>query len=383
MAEDFFDVLGVSRDASDEEINRAFRKLAAKYHPDVSDEPDAEERFKQIKKAKEVLTDDEKRELYNRLGHDRFLEYEKTGAADAGGQQAGDFFGGGDPFGGDPFGDIFEQFFGNQGGRSRRGRRPQQGADLRTTMRIDLEEAYRGATKRVTIRRPERCDTCGGSGQPPGADPVRCPECDGRGQRTRVQRSPFGRVQHTETCPRCEGEGQLYEGECSTCHGDGVVEHEATLQVEIPPGIRDGQRLRMEGEGGPGSRGGPPGDLLIEVSVADHPEFDRKGDNLYYTLELSFPQAALGDRVTIPTLDGSVEMRVPAGTQSGERFRLDDKGMPRLNRRGRGHMIVETHVTVPEGLSEEQREAIEVLAEAMDEELDIDESLFDRIRGSF
>ncbi len=382
MAEDFYDVLGVGRDASEEEINRAFRKLAAKYHPDVSDEPDADEKFKRAKKAKEVLADEEKRDLYDRLGHERFLQFEKTGGTDAGGQAAGDFFGGGDAFGGgDPFGDIFEQFFGTRRGRGQ-GRRRQQGADLRTSMTIDLEEAYHGSRKRITIRRPEGCDTCDGTGRPPGADPVRCPECDGRGQRTRVQRSPFGRVQHTETCPRCEGEGQLYEGQCSACQGEGIVEREATLEVEVPPGIRDGQRLRMEGEGGPGSHGGPPGDLLIEVTVRSHPEFDREGDNLYYALELSFPQAALGDRVTVPTIDGSVEMRIPAGTQNGERFRLDDKGMPRLNRRGYGDLIVEAHVAVPDRLTDEQREAIESLAEAMDVDLEMDTSLFDRIRGS-
>lgn len=382
MARDFYDVLGVDRDASEEEINKAFRKQAARYHPDVSDEPDAEERFKQVKKAKEVLTDEEQRELYDRLGHDQYLEAEKHGATDNG--AGGDPFGGagGGPFGGgeDPFGSIFDQFF-NQ--RSRGEPRSRQGRDLRTSMTIDLEEAFEGITKRVTIRRPEACDSCGGSGHPPDADPTRCPQCDGRGQVTRVQRSAFGTVQRTERCPRCEGEGQLYSEHCSSCGGDGTVTATATLEVDIPAGIRSGQTLRMDGEGAPGETGGPPGDLLIDVSIDDHPRFDRDGDDLRLSLEVSFPQVALGDSVTIETIDGDVELRIPAGTQPGDTFRLEGRGMPRLRRRGRGDLLVDVDVVVPETMTPEQREAIEALAAASDEELDVDSSLFDRIRESF
>lgn len=379
MAQDFYDVLGVDRDASEEEINKAFRKQAARYHPDVSDEPDAEERFKQVKKAKEVLTDEEQRQLYDQLGHERYLEADKRGATDNGGAgRAGP--GGQGPFGGDPFESIFDQFF-NQ--RSRGQSRAQQGRDLRTSMTIDLEEAFEGVTKRVTVRRPERCSECDGSGHPPEADASTCPDCGGRGQVTRVQRSAFGRVQRTERCPRCDGEGTLYSEECTACGGGGIVEQTATLEVDIPAGIDTGQTLRMEGEGAPGSTGGPPGDLLIDVTVEDHHRFDREGADLHYALELSYPQAALGDRVTFETMDGEVELRVPAGTQPGDRFRLEGRGMPRLQRRGRGDLIVEAEIVVPEQLTEAQQEAIEALAEASEEDLDVDESLFDRIKGSF
>ena len=381
MAEDFYDVLGVNRDASEEEINKAFRKQAARYHPDVSDESDAEEKFKQAKKAKEVLTDEEQRQLYDQLGHERYIQADKHGATDngaRGGAHGGDPFGGG--FGDDPFGSIFDQFFNRQSsGRSR----PQKGRDLRTSMTIDLDAAFDGVTKRVTIRRPERCDSCDGSGHPPDATARTCPECDGHGQVTRIQRSAFGRVQQTEQCRRCAGEGTLYSEPCEDCDGEGIVEASHTLEVDVPAGISDGQTLRMEGEGAPGSNGGPNGDLLIDVRVAAHPNFDRLGDNLLREIELSYPQAVLGDRITVETLDGTVELRIPAGTQPGDRFRLEGRGMPRLNRRGRGDLLVEATVKVPEELTEAQREAIEALADASDEDLDIDESLFDRIRGSF
>lgn len=380
MARDFYDVLGVDRDASEEEIKKAFRKKAARHHPDVSDDPDAEETFKQIKKAKEVLTDEEQRQLYDQLGHDRYVEAEKHGATDQ--SRAGGAGGARGPFGGggDPFGSIFDQFFNQRsGGRAR----PQSGRDLRTSMEIDLEEAFEGVTKRVTVTRPERCATCDGEGHPPDATASTCSQCDGRGQVTRVQRSAFGRVQRTERCPHCEGEGKFYSETCSTCGGDGITEERATLQVDVPAGIQSGQTLRMEGEGAPGSNGGPNGDLLIDVNITNHPEFDRDGPDLLKQYELSFPQAALGDKITVSTLDGEVELRIPAGTEPGKRFRLEDRGMPRLNRRGRGDLYVEVDIAVPEKLTKEQKEAIEALAEASDEDLEIDESLFDRLRGSF
>lgn len=380
MARDFYDVLGVDRDAPEDEIKKAFRKKAARHHPDVSDDPDAEETFKQIKKAKEVLTDEEQRQLYDQLGHERYLEAEKHGATDQG--AGGGARGAQGPFGGggDPFESIFDQFFNQRSGGQAR---PRSGRDLRTRMGIDLEEAFEGVTKRVTVRRPERCETCGGSGHPPDATARQCPQCNGRGQVTRVQRSAFGRVQRTERCPQCNGEGQLYSEQCSACGGDGITEETATLEVDVPAGIRDGQTLRMGGEGAPGEDGGPNGDLLIDVRIADHPEFDRDGDDLITSYALSFPQAALGDRVMISTLDGDVELRIPAGTEAGDRFRLEGRGMPRLNRRGRGDLFVEVDIEVPTELTKEQQEAIEALAAASDEELDIDESLFDRIRGSF
>jgi molecular chaperone DnaJ len=384
MSEDFYDVLGVSQDAGEDEIEQAYRKKAAKYHPDVSDDPDAEEKFKKIQKAKEVLTDDEKRRMYDQMGHERFEQAEKHGATE-GGAGAGGPFGGG-AAGGDPFGDvggmgdIFEQFFGGGGrgqGRSRGGQ------DLKTRMRIDLAEAYEGATKQLTVTRPEQCPDCDGSGHPPSADTRTCPECNGRGQTTRVQQTPLGRVQQTQTCRRCEGEGTLYSETCSTCRGDGVVQNEATLQVDIPAGIRDGQTLRMDGEGAPGERGAPQGDLLIEIEIADHQEVERDGDDLRHTTAISFPQAVFGDTVEVPTLDGTVEMDVEPGTQAGEVFRLQGKGMPRLRRRGHGDLYVRVQVVTPTDLDEEQREALEQFAEAGGEDVDVDQGFFEKIKNSF
>ncbi|AZH25825.1 molecular chaperone DnaJ [Haloplanus aerogenes] len=378
MTEDFYDVLGVSRDADEDEIKRAYRTKASEYHPDVSDDPDAEEKFKKVKKAKEVLTDEEKRQAYDQMGHERFEQAEKRGGFDGGAGAQGNPFGGGGAGG---FGDIFEQFFGGGGGRG--GNRPRQGQDLRTSLQLDLEEAFEGVEREFTVTRPTRCSDCDGAGHPPDADERTCPNCEGRGQTTQVQQTPFGRMQQTSTCRQCEGEGTLYSETCSTCGGDGQVRREATLSVDIPAGIRDGQTLRMEGEGAPGPNRGPNGDLLIEMSVADHPDFDRDGDDLHYQHPISFPQATFGDTVEIPTLDGTVEMDVPAGTQSGETFRLQGKGMPRLRRRGRGDLFVQVQVVTPENLNNEQREALEQFAEAGGEEVDVNEGFFERIKSSF
>ena len=390
MSEDFYEVLGVSRDADAEEIKQAYRKKAAEYHPDVSDDPNAEEKFKRIKKAKEVLTDQEKRSAYDRMGHEQFEQAEKRGGFDGAGGAggAGGPFGGGgaggDPFGGGGMGDIFEQFFGGGGGGGGRGG-ARQGADLKTSLEITLEEAYEGVTKQLNITRPERCTACDGSGHPPGAESRQCPQCNGRGQETTVRQTPLGRVQQTRTCRQCEGEGTLYEETCSTCGGEGVTREDATLQVDIPAGIDDGQTIRMDRQGAPGEGRGPNGDLLVEVSVAEHPEFDRDGGDLHYTLPVSFPQAVFGDTVEVPTLDGPVEMDLDRGIQSGETRRLRGKGMPRLQRSGQGDLLVHVQVVTPDpgDLDEEQREALEAFAEAADQELEVDQSFFERIRNSF
>jgi molecular chaperone DnaJ len=380
MSQDFYDVLGVSRDASEEEIEQAYREAVRKYHPDVSDEPDAEEKFKQAKKAKEVLTDEEKRQMYDQMGHEQFVEAEKHGATEGGRGSGGvgGMGGAGGPFNG--MEDIFEQFFGGGGGRSRGGRR--QGRDLKTGLEIGLKEAYHGTEKQLTVRRPERCGTCNGSGHPAGTDSRTCPQCDGRGQTTTVQQTPFGRMQQTSTCRQCEGAGTIYEETCSDCGGDGIVRNEATLTVEVPAGISDGQTLRMDGEGAPGEAGGPKGDLLVEVSVREHPDFERDGADLYTTEPISFPQATFGDTITVETLDGAVELDVPEGTQSGEQFRLRGKGMPRLQRRGGGNLYVRVQVVTPESLNDEQREALEAFAEATGEEIELEQGFFDRIKDS-
>ncbi|MXR51391.1 molecular chaperone DnaJ [Halovenus sp. WSH3] len=380
MTEDFYDILGVSRDASEEEIESAYREAVREYHPDVSDDPDAEEKFKKAKKAKEVLTDDEKRRMYDQMGHEQFVEAEKRGATDAGDGRGR----GGDPFGGAGGGgfgnmqDIFDQFFGGgSGGGSRRGQ------DLKTKLTIDLETAYHGTEKELTVTRPETCDDCNGRGHPPGTDSRTCPECNGRGEKTRVQETAFGRMQQRTTCRRCEGEGTIYEQRCQTCRGDGIVQNETTLAVEIPAGIQSGQTLRMRGEGAPGDHGARNGDLLVEIEVEDHPEFEREGADLQTRKAISFPQAVFGDTVELETLDGVVEFDVPAGTQSGETFRLEGKGMPRPQRRGQGDLFVKVQVVTPESLNEEQREALEAFADAGGEDIEVEQGFFDRLRNSF
>jgi len=378
MSQDFYEILGVSRDASEDEIQEAYREKAREYHPDVSDDPDAEKKFKKAKKAKEVLTDEEKRQMYDQMGHDRFEQAEKRGGA--GGGVGGDPFGGG--AGGFDMQDIFDQFFGGGGRGGRGGSRRRQGRDLQTRLTIDLEEAYNGASKQLTVTRPETCDDCDGAGHPPDADSQTCPECNGQGQTTRVQQTPMGRVQQTATCRRCEGDGTLYDETCSTCRGEGTVRNEATLEVDIPAGIADSQSMRMEREGAPGENGGPEGDLLIEVSVRDHPDFERDGDDLSHQHAISFPQAVFGDTITVPTLDGEVEVDVPAGTQSGEVFRLEGKGMPRLRRRGNGDLYVQMQVVTPESLNSEQKEALEAFAEAGGEEVDVEAGFFEKLKNS-
>ncbi len=384
MSEDFYEILGVSRDASADEIKQAYRKKATEYHPDVSDDPDAEEKFKKIQKAKQVLTDEEKRTAYDRMGHDRYEQAEKHGY-DAGQAGAGGM--GGDPFGGmgggmgGGLGDIFEQVFG--GGRGRGRRRPRKGRDLRTELEIELDEAFDGAEKQFTIERPEACEVCDGEGHPPDAESRTCPECQGRGQVTQVQQTPLGRVQQTTTCQRCDGAGVIYSETCSECNGEGYVRTEATLTIEVPPGIQDGQTLRMEGEGAPSPEGGRHGDLLIDVTVREHEQFEREGDDLRYRLPISFPQATFGDTVSVPTLDGTVEFDVPKSTQSGETFRLEGKGMPRLRGRGQGDLYVQVQVVTPERLNDEQREALEAFAEAGGDEIEVKEGFFEKIKRAF
>jgi molecular chaperone DnaJ len=391
MSEDFYEVLGVSRDASEDEIKQAYRKKAAKYHPDVSDHDDAEEKFKQVKKAKEVLSDAEKRQAYDQMGHDRFEQAEKRGGFEQG---AGGFGAGGNPFGGNggmggmgDLNDIFEQFFsgggGGGGGRGRNANRPQQGADLRTSLSITLEEAYDGIKRQLTLTRPERCPTCDGHGHPDDAEAQTCPSCNGQGQRTTVRDTPLGRVQQTQTCRQCEGQGTTYSETCSECRGEGTVRTESTIEVEVPPGIRDGQTLQMEGEGAPGENRGPKGSLLVEIRVEDDEQFDREGDDLYYKLPISFPQATYGATVEVPTFDGAVKTDIEAGTQSGEVLRLKGKGMPRLQRRGHGDLYVQVQVVTPTDLNEEQHEALEQFAEAGGEEIEVDKGFFEKLKSSF
>nr|AAB96891.1 40 kDa heat shock chaperone protein [Halobacterium salinarum] len=389
MSEDFYDVLGVSRDATEDEIMQAYRDQVSEYHPDVSDDPDAEEKFKKIQKAKDVLTDEETRQQYDQLGHERFEEAEKRGATGNGGGGAGGMGGAGGPFGGGMgggagggMGDIFEQFFGGAGGGGGRGRSgPEQGRDLRTDLTVTLSEAYRGVSKQVTVRRPESCADCGGSGYPEDADVRTCPQCGGQGVVTQVRQTPLGRVQQRQECSRCGGEGELHSETCSTCGGQGQTRERATLTVDIPEGIRTGQTCAWTGEGATGEP--ERGDLLVDVTVEEHPDFERDGTTSITATPFSFPQAVFGAEIEVPTLDGAATFDLDAGTQSGETFRLKGKGMPRLRRRGNGDLYVTVQVVTPESLSDEQRDALEQFAEAGGEEIDVEQGFFEKLKNSF
>ncbi len=354
---DFYEVLGVSKSASPEEIKKAYRRQARKYHPDVSEEPDAEERFKEVQRAYEVLSDDQKRGAYDRYGH--------AGVEGMGGQG---FSGGFEGFG---FADIFEEFFtGGRGGRSRR-RGPQRGADIRHDLTLEFEEAVFGVDKEIEVRRPELCTRCHGTGGEPGTKPVVCHTCHGAGE-VRVQQSIFVTV---TTCPTCKGTGEEITTPCTLCHGQKQTLQTATLKVKVPPGVDNDTQIRLTGEGAPGTNGGPAGNVYVVLHVRRHKYFQRRGNDIYLDLQINVAQAAMGDTILIPTLDGEEEFEISAGIQPGEVIKLRNKGVPRLDRSGRGvskgrgdqHVIVQ--VAIPKKLSDEQKELFQKLGDTMGKEV--------------
>lgn len=348
---DYYEILGVARTASQAEIKKAYRRLARQHHPDVSEDADADERFKEISEAYEVLSDEQKRAKYDRFGH-----------AGVRGTGAGGF----EDFGFGGVADIFEEFFGAGFGRSRRRRQgPRRGSDLRYDLKVSFEEAVFGAEKEIEIRRPEVCPTCDGSGAAPGTHPERCTNCNGTGEVRRVQQSILGQFVNVATCPSCRGEGEVITSPCDTCHGRKQVEQQRTLKVRIPAGIRPGQQIRLSGEGAPGNSGGPAGNLYVVVDVERHPIFQRREDDILINLEINMAQAALGDEVVVPTVDGEASLKIPAGTQSGTVFRMRDRGVPHLNGNGRGDQMVMTQVVIPTSLSSTQRELLEELADTL------------------
>mgnify|MGYP000977023950 FL=1 len=345
---DYYEVLGVSRNATSDEIKKAYRKLARKYHPDANPgDKDAEAKFKEISEAYVVLSDPEKRAGYDRFGH-----------AGADGQGFGGFEGFGD-FGG--LGDIFEMFFGG-GGRTRRRTGPERGQDIRTDMEISLKEAAFGLEREVKVPRVETCGTCGGSGAAAGSKPKTCLACAGTGQVQFTQSTPFGRIVQSRTCDRCRGTGQVIEKPCPTCRGAGSVRKTRSIKVKVPPGVDNGSRLRLAGEGEAGTRGGPPGDLYVYIHVKQHKLFRREGDDLICEIPLSFVQAALGDEIDVPTLEGKEKLKIPEGTQPGTVFRIRGKGVPHLSGFGRGDQHVRIKVMIPGKLSEKQKELLREFA---------------------
>lgn len=374
---DYYEVLGVPRDASEADIKKAFRTLARKYHPDANpNDPQAEEKFKEINEAYSVLSDPEKRAMYDRFGHAATSPGAGAGPGAGGFGMDFDFpgFGGfGEGFGGGfgGLGDLFDAFFGT-GQRSRPSKPgPVRGADMRYDVEITLEEAARGAQRQIQVTRTETCPLCGGSGAKLGSSRKKCPNCGGTGQVGTSRETVFGHFVSVQTCPRCGGEGDIVETPCEECGGAGRVRKTRRIKVEIPAGVDEGTSLRLGGEGEAGLRGGQPGDLYVVVRIAPHPVFKRKGPHVYCDVHLSFAQAALGTAVEVPTLYGKAVLHVPAGTQSGTMFRLKGKGMPHVKGSGSGDQYVDVKVRTPVNLSERERELFRELAALRGEEVEV------------
>lgn len=375
MAEkrDYYEVLEISRTASDTEIKRAYRKLARKYHPDVNKEPDAEDRFKEVNEAYEVLSNVDRRAAYDRFGH-----------AAAAGAGAGDPFGFGGA--GSPFGDLFETFFGGAaGGGAGRRAAPPRGADIQVSVNLTFEEAVFGVEKEVEVDRLETCDVCNGTRMKDGKVPPSCPTCGGSGEVRRVQQTILGQFMTSGPCPTCHGEGVTVTDPCGNCKGRGRVRNYRTLSVTIPPGIDDNATLRLSGQGEDAPNSGAAGDLYVKVRVQQHKFFERQGKSIHSRVGINVAQAALGDEIEIDTLDGPVVFRVPAGTQSGQQFRLRNKGVPDLRGGERGDQIVTIQVIVPRKLTEEQEELFERLSSSLGREVTQQpkgRGFFDRVKDA-
>ena len=350
---DYYEVLGVDRGADDSTIKSAYRKLAKKYHPDVNPgDKEAEKKFKEASEAYAVLSDAEKRKQYDQFGHAAF----ENGGGGAGGYGGFSGFDGADM--GDIFGDIFGDLFGG-GGRRRTNNGPMKGANVRAGVRVTFEEAVFGCEKELDLNLKETCETCHGTGARPGTQPETCPKCHGEGQVVYTQQSMFGMVRNVQTCPDCQGTGKIIKDKCTDCHGTGYVSKHKKIQVSIPAGIDNGQSIRIRGKGEPGTNGGPRGDLLVEVVVSRHPIFQRQDIDIFSTVPISFPVAALGGTIRIKTVDGEVEYDVKPGTQTDTRVRLRGKGMPSLrNKSVRGDHYVTLVVEVPTTLSHGAKEAL-------------------------
>ncbi len=364
MAEkrDYYEVLGVKKGASEDELKKAYRKLAKENHPDLHPgDKECEARFKEINEAYEVLSDPDKRAKYDQFGHAAFDPSQGFGG--------GGGFGGFEGFGGfgDIFSDIFGGGFGFGGGGGRNPNAPRKGDNLRATVNIKFEEAAFGVKKDVFVSKIEQCHDCKGTGCAEGTTAEVCPDCKGTGTVMSTKRTPFGMVQSSEQCPKCKGRGKIIHSPCKTCRGIGSVRRQHKVSVSIPAGIDDGQTISLKGQGNAGLNGGPAGDLLITVLVQPHARFERDGASILLDQEISFAQAALGAEVEVPTLDGKVKLNIPEGTQTGTTFRLKGKGVPFLRNGGRGDQFVTVNVAVPRSMTSTQKNALRRYAETMGE----------------
>ena len=371
---DYYEVLGVPRSASADDIKNAFRNLARKYHPDVNKAEDAEEKFKEINEAYGVLSDPERRTAYDRFG---FQGVNTNGMPDYSSMDISDLF---DLFGLGGFGG-----FGGFGGSARRSRNaPRRGADLSTRLKLSFEEAVFGAEKEIEITRNEKCSVCAGSGAEPGSGPVTCQTCKGAGEVRQVQQTFLGQMVQVTTCPTCGGRGEMIENPCHNCRGTGLERKTTRKKVNIPAGIDNGNQVRMVGEGQPGANGGPNGNFYIEIEVAPHNYFRRNGNDILLDIDINMAQAALGDEIMIPTLDGNVKMRIPPGTQPGRVFRLKEKGVPVLQRNERGNQMVTVNVQIPTSLTDEQETLLKTLGKTMGTDIKIQErSFFEKLKDAF
>ena len=377
---DYYEVLGVAKGASDDEIKKAHRTLAQKYHPDLNrDNPEAAEKFKELNEAYEVLSDKDKRAKYDQFG---FAGVDPNYGASQGG------FGGG--FGGfdmGDLGDIFGSFFGGGfGGSSSRSRRnaPQRGETLQQRIMLSFEEAAFGCEKEITINRTESCDECGGTGAEKGTSVETCSNCHGSGVVMQTQRTPLGMFQTQGACPNCRGTGKIIRKPCKKCGGTGKMRKSRTLKVKIPAGIDDGQSIQLRGQGNAGVNGGPSGDVIVTISIRPHPLFTRDGNNVICEIPISFPQAALGDTLQVPTIDGKVEYTIPEGTQTGTVFRLRGKGIQNVNGRGRGDQYVRVNIEVPTHLTDHQKHLLrDFEASTTDENQTQRKGFWDKVKDAF
>jgi len=374
---DYYEVLGVQKGASSDEIKIAYRKLARKYHPDVAeDKKEAESHFKEINEAYAVLGDDEKRAQYDRFGHD---------GVNLSGMDWSGFGGFGGGFGG--FGDVFDMLFemgtgGGRRGRSGAAQRAHRGSDIRYDLEITLEEAFSGAAKEIRASSPVTCGRCKGTRVKDGSSPEVCPVCKGTGQITQVTRSALGQIMRTFGCSNCNGEGSVIKNPCDECRGMGRVVKERTLEVQIPPGVDTGSRIRVPGEGEAGYNGGESGDLYVFIFLKPHNDFQRAGDDLFHLKKLTFTQAALGAEVSVPTMEGEAKLKVPAGTQCDTMFKIKGKGMPSLRGFGKGDLHVKVWVMVPTNLDEKQKALLEEFGSTGSEEAHVEKGFFEKIKDA-
>lgn len=378
---DYYEVLGVSKTATQDELKKAYRKLARKYHPDLNkDNEEAAEKFKECNEAYSVLSDDQKRAQYDQFGHAAF---ENGGMGGGGGFGGAGGFGG---FGGSGMEDIFDMFFGGQGGRggSRAKTGPQRGADLRFDLEITFEEAAFGLEKEINLYRDETCDHCHGEGAEPGSKVESCPECNGTGYVRFTQNTMFGQMVNERPCSRCKGEGKIISEPCKECRGKGTVKRNKKLKVKIPAGVDNGSRLRVSGEGEAGPKGGPNGDLYVYLYVKPHKFFERDGTTVLCEVPINIVQATLGADIKVPTLDGQVTMKVPEGTQPGKVLRLKGKGIPSLRGGSRGDQLVRIKVVVPTKLSDKQKDALRKFADISKDNINPEEKSFmDKVKDFF